>query len=516
MCGITGWVGFGQDPTIRHDVLAAMTATLTPRGPASGGMWTSEHAALGHRGIGTATTQPMSAGHVTTTTDCEVLNFQELRADLRGRGHRFSTDTDTEVVLRGYLEWGLGVAERLNGTFAFALWDARAQRLVLVRDRLGVKPLHYCPTPNGAVFGSEPKAVLAHPDIARKIDADGLRELFTLVRTPGHACWAGLREVRPGTVLTVDRSGVREHVYWRLETEPHLDDADTTAKEVRRLLEDSLAHQFAPEVLPGGLGTSAITALTGARTCAPTTAEPDLVALREDVVRACDLPLGLGELTRLDLLRAVRQRVDVVLSGDGADELFGGYPWYHHPVVQQARTFPWLVGAGAPFLHRDVREWLDLDTYAVDACATAVREIARLPGEPDQAWRLRKMTYLHLTRFLRVLLDRTDRLAAAAGLRVRLPFADHRLVEYVYNAPQPFDGAERGLLHAAVSDRLPAWSEPPAEHGAVELPADHPVFDLVDRAWLATAADDPATRRAVEQVLDLAVWLEVHRPEIVR
>jgi asparagine synthase (glutamine-hydrolysing) len=455
MGGITGWVSFGQDLTIRHDVLAAMTATLLSRGPDAGGLWTSEHAALGHRRLATLDpargSQPMSAGHATISYDGEVYNFQELRADLRARGHRFSTGTDTEVVLRGYLEWGLGVAERLNGMFAFALWDGRAQRLVLVRDRLGVKPLHYHPAGDGVLFGSEPKAVFAHPATRREVDADGLRELF--LHTPGRTVYKGLYEVRPGTVLTVDRAGLTEHVYWRLETAPHLDDAEETDAEIRRLRQDTAARQRVADVPVGRLrkiGT------TGS-------------ASRHELVRIRDVPRGPGDMDfpLLEIFRAARERV--ALPDEGADDLFGG-----HRALERA------------LFREEVLRTLDLDTYLADSLASAHNEIARLPGEPDVQWRERKSAYLHLTRTLPAMLDRIDRLSMSEGLEVRLPFTDHRLVEYLFNAripgaaaPSPVDGRQAG-----------------------QLPGDHPVFDLVDPS------------RVTDQALDLAAWLDVHRPHL--
>ncbi|MEV6239290.1 asparagine synthetase B [Lentzea sp. NPDC051838] len=380
MGGITGWVSFGQDLTIRHDVLAAMTATLLPRGRDAGGLWTSEHAALGNRRHAVQDpangAQPMFAGHATITYDGEVYNFQELRADLSARGHRFTTRTDTEVVLRGYLEWGLGVAERLNGMFAFALWDARAQRLVLVRDRLGVKPLHYYPIGGGVLVGSEPKAIFAHPSTCREVDADGMREM--VFHTPGRTVYKGLYEVRPGTILTIDRTGTREHHFWRLETAPHLDDPEETAAEIRRLRQDTVARQLVADVPVGWL-----------------------------TKRSGDL---------LELFQAVPERV--ALPVEGADDLFEGA----------------LPTCDLP---DEVLAALDLDTYLADSHATAIGEIARLPGESDEDWERRKTAYLHLTRTLPAVLDRIDRVSAAAGLEVRLPFTDHRLVEYLYNARIP-------------------------------------------------------------------------------
>ena len=205
-------------------------------------------------------------GTVALVYSGETYNFTELRRELARRGHRFTTDSDTEVVLRGYLEWGEAVAERLNGMYAFALWDGRHDKLVMIRDRMGIKPFYYYETPDGVLFGSEPKAILANPLARARVTLDGLRELFTFVKTPGHAVWDGMHEVEPGTVVTVDRTGLRRHVYWQLETRPHTDDRDTTVATVRDLLDDIVRRQLVSDVprctlLSGGLDSSAMTAL---------------------------------------------------------------------------------------------------------------------------------------------------------------------------------------------------------------------------------------------------------------
>ncbi|MFD5653367.1 asparagine synthase (glutamine-hydrolyzing), partial [Streptomyces sp. NPDC127039] len=274
MCGITGWVAFDQNLALQGDTADAMTATLADRGPDEGGVRLYRHAALGHRRLAVIDlpggAQPMTAdtpdGDVTLVHSGEVYNHPELRAELRRRGHRFTTRSDTETVLRGYLEWGEAVAERLTGMYALALWDERRQRLVLIRDRMGVKPLYYHRTPDGLLFGSEPKAVLANPAFPRRVDTSCLRELVGFTKAPGWSLWKDLYEVEPGTVLTVDRDGMREHTYWRLETAEHTDDAATTVERVAALLGEIVPEQYVSDVpqcvlLSGGLDSSAVTAL---------------------------------------------------------------------------------------------------------------------------------------------------------------------------------------------------------------------------------------------------------------
>src|SRR5689334_21175459 len=246
MCGITGWVSFDRDLTRERQTLDAMTATMSCRGPDAGGAWLAPHGALGHRRLAVIDieggAQPMTLdtpeGTLALTYSGEAYNYVELRDELRRRGHRFTTESDTEVVLHGYLEWGPAVAERLNGMYAFAVWDSRTETLVMIRDRMGIKPLYYYPTPDGVLFGSEPKAILANPLAEHTVTLDGLRELFAFVKTPGHAVWDGMREVEPGTVVTVDARGLRTMRYWLLRTQEHVDGLDATVAHVRELLFD--------------------------------------------------------------------------------------------------------------------------------------------------------------------------------------------------------------------------------------------------------------------------------------
>ncbi|WP_225096029.1 asparagine synthase (glutamine-hydrolyzing) [Streptomyces sp. CoH27] len=611
MCGITGWVSFDRDLTVEATTLDAMTETMACRGPDDRGIWTEGPAALGHRRLAIIDLpggrQPMSLttpqGTIAMVYSGEAYNFTELRRELEGRGHRFTTDSDTEVVLHGYLEWGDEVAERLNGMYAFAVWDGRHDKLVMIRDRMGIKPFYYHPTPDGVLFGSEPKAILANPLARRRVTLDGLRELFVLIKTPGHAIWDGMREVEPGTVVTVDRSGISTRVYWRLRTLAHPDDRETTIATVRSLLDDIVRRQLVADVprctlLSGGLDSSAMTAIAArhlaeqgervrsfavdfvgrtdnfiadelrgtpdtpfvhdvaelARTDhqdivldAQSLADP---AVRERVIRARDLPAGFGDMdsSLLLLFRAIREKSTVALSGESADEVFGGYLQFFDEEARRAETFPWLAsfnrhfGADGDVLRDDLTKSLDLEGYVADGYRTAVAGIERLDGESDFEYRMRRMSHLHLTRFVRALLDRKDRMSMAVGLEVRVPFCDHRLVEYVYNAPwalKSFDGREKSLLREAAADVLPRSvyervkspypsTQDPRYAAALqeqvkELLArpSHPVFDLLDRERVRAAAEREAPvstqveRRGLERALDLAGWLDAYSPEVV-
>src|ERR1700733_6725895 len=470
MCGITGWVDFGRDLRGEGEraAIEAMTATMICRGPDAGGTWCSAHAAIGHRRLSVIDLagggQPMRApgeDDVVLTFSGEIYNFTELRHELAARGHEFRTRSDTEVLLHGYLEWGADCVRRLNGMFAFGLWEGRRQELLLARDRLGVKPLYYAVRPDGVLFGSEPKAILAHPEFRAEIDAEGLAELFSQVgtATPGHGVYRGLCQVRPGTYVRVGRDGVRTCVYWALEAREHTDDLATTAGTVRELLADAVDRQTVADVplcslLSGGLASSVVSALAadslrrrddaklatfsvdftgsadaftpdqlrpsydgpfapaaaahiGSRHGTITLEAEDLVTAQWEPLSAHDLPT-FGDMCASFVLlcREISKESTVALSGEAADEVFGGYPWYHVPALLAAPTFPWAArGSWEPLLRPDVRTRIRLREYAADRYAQALAEVPRLAGESPEDRRIREILYLGLTHWLPFLLE---------------------------------------------------------------------------------------------------------------
>jgi asparagine synthase (glutamine-hydrolysing) len=604
MCGITGWVAFRRDLRGEQATIDAMTETMACRGPDDRGTFMTEHAALGHRRLAIIDLpggrQPMSVetadGPVSLVYSGETYNFGELREELAGRGHRFETSSDTEVVLHAYLEWGTELAARLNGMYAFAIWDGRDDRLVMVRDRMGIKPFYYYETADGVLFGSEPKAILANPEVERVMTLDGVRELFVMVKTPGHAMWDGMREVEPGTVVTVDRGGLRATRYWQLQTREHTDDQETTVRHVRELLDDIVRRQLIADVprcmlLSGGLDSSAMTAIAAKQlgeqgervrsfavdfvghteNFTPTemrttpdgpyvkdvaeksgTDHQDIVLdsdqladpdVRAKVIGARDLPNGQGDMdaSLYLLFKAIRGHSTVALSGESADEVFGGYLQFFDEDARKADTFPWLalaarhMDAGGSLLNPGLAQNLHLNEYVKDAYQTSVSHVDPLPGESTLESRMREICYLHLTHFVRNLLDRKDRMSMAVGLEVRVPFCDHRLVEYVYNTPwslKTFDGREKSLLRAATADVLPqsvvdrvkspypSTQDPEYARklqGHVhDLPVDHQVFDIIDRATALRLANAPevtgALRYGLERTLDIALWLDMYKP----
>ncbi|MET8845717.1 asparagine synthase (glutamine-hydrolyzing) [Amycolatopsis sp. NPDC004625] len=610
MCGIAGWVSYDADLTRRPDVVDAMTETMACRGPDDSRTWVRTHVALGHRRLAIIDLpggrQPMTVhtpnGDLAMVYSGEAYNFTELKEELTKLGHKWETDSDTEVVLHGYLQWGDAVVDHLNGMYAFAIWDERDDRLVMIRDRMGIKPFYYYPTRDGVLFGSEPKAILANPLAKKVVDLDGFRELAGFTKRPGWSLWKDMEEVQPGTIVTVSREGIRTRTYWKLDAKQHTDDQETTVARVRELMTDIVHRQLVADVprcvlLSGGLDSSAVTGLAAARLAEQgeqlrtfsvdffgqeenfkpdemrDTADSPFVRdvaqlvdsahedvmlnpgdltdpeVRRAVLRARDIPAGLGDMdTSLYLLfKAIRGQSTVALSGESADEVFGGYRWFHDEKAVNADTFPWLafrtsmMDERASLYTPELVKKLDVESYIADQYSSAVSAVEHLDGESALEARMRTICNLHLTRFVRMLLDRKDRASMAVGLEVRVPFCDHRLVEYVYNTPwslKTFDGREKSLLRHATSHVLPESvaqrvkspypsTQDPGYAAALqqqvkEVLAEpkHEVFGLVDRAWAHRASEvdsatmDPAMRIGLDRVLDLYHWIEMYSPEL--
>lgn len=577
MCGICGWIDWEEDVTRHRRILEGMMDTLSCRGPDAGGMWLSPRAALGHRRLIVVDPQGGSQPMVrkrgeyeyVISYNGELYNMPELRRELEAHGHFFQTRSDTEIILLAYMEWGTKCVEHFNGIFAFAIWSEKDQSLFLARDHLGVKPLFYACRNKAFFFASELKALLAHPEISPEIDVEGLAEIFLIgpARTPGQGVFKDIAELKPGHWLLYDRTGLHLRPYWRLESRPHTEDVDTTAAKVRELLQDAVERQLISDVplctlLSGGIDSSAITAFAARalrqkgsklhtysidyagnesyfrpnefepqadRDWAPRVAAfldtrhhnvlvdtPELVEALTAAVRARDLP-GMADIDASLYLfcREIKKGASVGLSGECADEVFGGYPWFRRPEALSAETFPWSLKLEerirllSPELIKEIRP----REYVAHRYREALDEVPRLAGEDPGEARMREISYLTLTRWMPTLLDRNDRMSMAVGLELRVPFCDYRLVEYLWNVPWSLKyagGQEKGLLRRALKGLLPPEvlarrkSPYPKTHNPAFLnavrrwvrdilrQADSPLLPLIDVAAVRTLVDSDA------------------------
>ncbi len=404
MCGIVGWIDHRLDLKEHRPVLERMCQQLAVRGPDAEGYWVTAGAAIGHRRLTVVDPeggkQPMIRQHAgrtyVLTYNGELYNTAEIREELEKRGHRFFSYSDTEVLLVAYIEWGRDCLQYFNGIFAFGVWDEAEQKLFLARDRMGVKPLFYTEREGALLFASEIKALIANDMVKPEIDAEGLAEVFGLgpARTPGSGIFRGIRELPPGYWLEFCNGKVRVERYWQLESKPHEDNFQTTVEKVRYLVIDAVERQLVSDVpigsfLSGGLDSSIIAAIAARRLMnekgvrlptfsldyqgndqyfrssefQPNADRPwiermvqvigseahwielgqkELADALEPAVLARDVP-GMGDIDSSLWLfcRKVKECVTVALSGECADEVFGGYPWFHHPERVYGNSFPW-------------------------------------------------------------------------------------------------------------------------------------------------------------------------------
>ena len=519
MCGIGGFVDYERDARRGGPILHGMKRTLTPRGPDAEGTYFDEDAALVHRRLividPEGGKQPMHSPDRNTIIiyNGELYNTLELRTELMSRGHEFVGHSDTEVLLHAYLEWKTDAFSRLNGIFAFAIWEKRERRLTLCRDRLGVKPLFFAPIRNGLTFGSTIDTVLCHPEIEPALDEDGLRTLLLLgpARPPESGVFRQIKSLLPGHFAVLTPENFTDHVYWQLEAHEHEDDLPTTIERTHELICDAARRQLVSDVplacfLSGGLDSSILSMLAAKDYAAhgetlhtwsvdyrdndkyftksifqPNSDDSYIdqmvdflgthhhrVVLEPEALCAALLPAtdaralpGMADVDSSLLLFCAavkRGGTTVCLSGECADELFGGYPWYHREEILFEDTFPWSRSVGlrlgllTPDAVRNGEEFVR--QHYRDTCDRA----PKLSSDDKKAARMREMFVLNLDWFMATLLDRKDRMSMYSGLEVRVPFCDHRIVEYAYNMPWDFkslEGREKGIVRRAFADELP-------------------------------------------------------------
>ncbi len=515
MCGIAGEINFKNE--INEQVLREMSVCLTPRGPDADGFYRDENACLVHRRLIVIDPengkQPMSSGDFTLIYNGELYNTDELRADLIGKGHKFNGHSDTEVVLRSFIEYGERCVETFNGIFAFAVWNSRQRRLFMARDRIGVKPLFYAETNGGIVFASEIKALLRHPAVKPVITRDGAAQIMLIgpARIVGDGVFRDIRDLPAAHCAWFDSGGLRVRPYWKLRAEPHNEGFDESAQHVRELIFDAVKRQLVSDVgictfLSGGLDSSVISAIAarefekrgeklhtfsidyvhnhenfrasefqpdedapyvrrmaefiGSEHINVELDTPQLADALDDAVYARDLP-GMADVDSSLYLfcREIKKHFSVAVSGECADEIFGGYPWYHKPEVLHYDGFPWATSVperGA--LMKNPLSAGDAEAFVRRAYDDCLASVDHLDGESPDEWRSREMFILNLKYFMATLLDRKDRMSMAHGLEVRVPFCDYRLVEYAYNIPREFRDyldREKGIVRYAMEGVLP-------------------------------------------------------------
>lgn len=521
MCGIAGWVNFSESLKSNSKIIKKMTDILERRGPDSEGIYESENVLLGHRRLIVVDPeggeQPMikiiNGNKYVLVYNGELYNTEELRKSLLEEGYFFDSYSDTEVLLMSYIAWGVNCIKKFNGIFAFAIYDEEKEQVFLARDQMGVKPLFYSINNKNIIFASEIKAILANPMVKAQIDREGITELFALgpAVVPGKAIYKNILEIAPANCLLISKENIKVWEYWKVTLQENKETVEEAAEHVRLLLFDAIKCQLVGDVpictfLSGGLDSSAISAIaaeefrnrgkilntysidykdnekyfksslfqpTSDKYWAFRVAEfiksnhknvvlnhKDLVLALKESTLARDLP-GMADVDSSLLLfcKEIRKNFVVSLSGECADEIFGGYPWYTNEEMLNAKTFPWsrAVGMRKSILNEKIKKF-NIEECAEYEYLKTLKEVPHFENEDKKNYRMKEMFYLNLKWFMVNLLNRKDRCSMYNSLEVRVPFADIRIVEYAFNLPAEIKllhGREKGILRKALEGVLP-------------------------------------------------------------
>lgn len=503
-------------------ILHEMGQIQAHRGPDERGIYLTDQCGLSHTRLSIIDLangkQPMSRTmdgspyHI--VYNGEIYNLKELRQALAKQNVIPQTSSDTETILLSYLTFGPEFVGQLDGIFAFAIYDERHRILSLYRDSFGVKPLFYTMTNGTLIFSSELKGLFCFPNVRARLDKSGLNELFGLgpARTPGSGVLKDIHELKPGSSLTCSSLGLSFHTYYQLTSRPHTDSYENTIEKTRFLVTDAIKRQMISDVpictfLSGGVDSSLVSAVcaselekqggrlttysfdfTGndkyfkANSFQPSMDRPFVDKMVEflhsdhhylecdnrvqadklyESVDAHDLPCMADiDSSLLYFCSEVAKKHKVVLTGECADEVFGGYPWFHKEKFLNCHTFPWTpdLMPRKQILNKEMLSELGMDDYVKNAYETAVREIEVLPGENETEVNRRRIGYLNIRFFMQTLLNRMDRTSMHSGLEARVPFADRKLVDYVFNIPWEMkakDGTVKNVLRQAARSLLP-------------------------------------------------------------
>ena len=508
MCGFTGWYKKNHEKK-NIKIIKQMTKTLKYRGPDQKGFFIDKNILLGHRRLSIIDLkngkQPYTYKGYTIVYNGELYNTEDLKNKLKEK-YTFETTSDTEVLLKGYIEYKEKVLDMIEGIYAFAVY--KNDKIFLARDRVGVKPLFYTKIKNNFLFTSEIKALLKNNLVKPIINKESLQELLSLSpsRIPGSGVFKNIKELRPGHYMIYENNKINIKRYWNIKGENIKDDYVTATKKVEKYLTDSIKRQMVSDVdiaclLSGGLDSSIITAVVSKnkekldtysidyednekyfqKTKFTVSQDNDFIRLmsktfntrhhykvitqrtlakylKESVI-ARDLP-GMADIdsSLLWFSKQIRKKHKVILSGECADEIFGGYPWFYREEIKNREYFPWLdsIDSRSKLLKKDLQEKLKLKEFMRIQYDNILKEVPITKNKKEQQYK--NLFYLNMTYFMPTLLERKDRMTMRGSVEARVPFADTKLIEYLWNLPWEYkyhNNQEKGILRDAYKNLLP-------------------------------------------------------------
>lgn len=507
MCGFVGWYNDKENIKKHKKMIKKMNKSLKHRGPDDHQYDISDHLLLGHNRLSIIDlkngVQPMKYKNYTIVYNGEIYNTNEIKKILIEKGYTFTTTSDTEVLLKGYICFKEKILNMIEGIYAFAIYNQ--EKLFLARDRLGVKPLFYSHMGNDFLFASEIKAILKSKIVKPIITKDSLSQLLSLgpSRVPGSGIFKDIYELRPAHYLTYKDGQINIQRYWNVASKEFNDTFEESVIKTRELLTDSIKRQMVSDVpiacfLSGGLDSSIITAVVSKnyddvlktfsidyednnkyfkgnafqisedksfidimRKTFSTNhyfeiiSQRKLAKLLKKSVVARDYP-GMADIdsSLYWFSKQIKKEVKVALSGECADEIFGGYPWFYNEKIRKRDNFPWIdsLDERNNLLKEELKDKLKLKDYVSKTYEDIIKEI------PEDSDEFKKLFYINMIMFMPTLLERKDRMTMMASLEARVPFADTKLIEYLWNVPWEYKfyhNKEKGLLREAFKDILP-------------------------------------------------------------
>ena len=613
MCGFTGYANFIDKIHHSKSVIQQMNSKLSKRGPDEDGYYYSDYVHLAHKRLividPEGGKQPMiehySYGDYIICYNGQLYNTKELKNILIENGFEIKTHSDTEILLKSYIHFGNSVVNYLNGIFAFAIFNTKKEELFIARDHFGVKPFFYTIQNNTFIFASEIKAIFKFPGVEKIIDSQGISELFGIgpSHTSGTTVFKNIFELKPAHFGVFNKSGLHLTKYWSLKSKEHTDSLGKTCEKIKYLLNDSITSQLVSDkpictFLSGGLDSSIITKFAAdyykkeglppldtysidyvdndknfvKSDFQPNSDNyyidlmtknlhtkhhkividtPELASSLEDAMIARDMP-GMADIDSSLLLfcKNVKSEMTVALTGECADEIFGGYPWFFREDSLNSGTFPWSIAIEErqKLLNSDISSKVNLRDYIDYRYNESLKEVEILESDSKETAEKRKISYLTLNWFMQTLLDRSDRMSMYNGFELRVPFCDYRLAEYVWNIPwemKALKGREKGLLRYVCKDFLPdeivdrKKSPYPKTHNPTYLSkvklmlsnimekSDAPINSLLNRDYILSILDSNGEAfsrpwfgqlmtgpQLMAYLYQVNMWLEKYQPKI--
>lgn len=523
MSGFVGFVNFNKDISKDKNILEKMNSVICPQKTNNTGYYIDKHVGFYYKDIvseGTTSIQPLveeySFGTYVTMLNGYLYNKNDLQKTLLENNFTINSDSDSEILLKSYIYYGNDIVNHLNGAYSFIIWNSQKSEIFLARDHFGIKPLFYTIIDNCFVFSSEIKGVLSYPGVSRILDETGISELFGIgpAHTPGLTVFKNIYELKPAHFAIFNASGLHSKRYWKLTSKVHSDSLGSTCEKVRFLLTDSINNQLISDkpictFLSGGLDSSIVSKVASDYNNANNLPSlntysvdyvdndknfvksdfqpnsdnyyidimhkhlntnhhkividtPELASSLQDAMIARDMP-GMADIDSSLLLfcKNVKKDTSIALTGECADEIFGGYPWFFRSDALQSKTFPWSISLAERqhLLNPAFSSKINLKEYVDYRYNQSLSEVDILPSDSSETAEKRKISHLTLNWFMQTLLERSDRMSRYNDFEIRVPFCDYKLAEYVWNIPwewKALKGREKGLLRYACKDLLPS------------------------------------------------------------